>query len=208
MAKSLPEEIVRLEWEMFSAVSNVGGQASCQRDPDTFAIMRRSQAESWPEDVQESWLGDLEEAKRNGRNLMSEKYAWMMESTFPREFLRIADRLPRIDEKTLALIEEIVSANVAWKLETAEKYPRLNGQGRAVRTAEDSPWSTSFETYLRGELKTYSPETLRRLHRHTRQLLKEGINGAERTLLNQSKRYGYASLAAAEQALSRPRRDS
>lgn len=138
---------------------------------------------------------------------MSEKYAWMMESTFPQEFMQIADKLPRIGKDTLALIEEIVAANVAWKLEAAEKYPHLNGRGRPVRTAEDSPRGTSFETYFRGELKTYSPETLRRLHRHTRRLLEEGINGAETTLLNQAKRYGYASLAAAEQDLSRPRRE-
>ena len=42
MERILSERIIQLEWEMFSAVSNIGGQASCQQDRGTFEVMRRS----------------------------------------------------------------------------------------------------------------------------------------------------------------------
>ncbi|MDR2574311.1 MAG: DUF4125 family protein [Desulfovibrio sp.] len=200
MKKAGPADIVRLEWEMFAQVSNTGGKASCQADPATFEIMRSSQVETWPGDVLESWFEDLAAAGREGRNLMSEKYARMMKSAFPDEYRKIADRLPSVDDGTLALIEHIVAANLAWKLETAEKYPLLGEKGRPAHTGEDSPWATSFETYLRGELETYSPETVRRLYRHTRNLRDAGINGVEQVLLNQVRKYGYASLEEAEAA--------
>jgi hypothetical protein len=198
--EDLIKKIVRMEWDMFSRVSNVGGKASCQYDPETFEIMRYSQAKSRPEDVLESLLADLEEAGRCGRNLMSEKYARMMESTFPDEYGKIADMLPPVDRDALALIEEIVAVNIDWKLEAVKKYPFLGGRGRPVRAGDDAPWAASFETYLRGELKTYSPETVRRLHRHTLRLRDAGMNGVEENLLNQAGRYGFTSLADAEKA--------
>ena len=42
----------------------------------------------------------------------------------------------------------------------AEKYPHLSGQARIIHTSEDTLYDISFETYLRGELKTYSMQTL------------------------------------------------
>ena len=42
MRDELMSEIIKLEWDMFSHVSNVGGPASCQMRPDTFKIMRKS----------------------------------------------------------------------------------------------------------------------------------------------------------------------
>ncbi len=203
MKGSVLESVIDLEWEMFSGVSNVGGMAGCQTDRPTFEIMRRSQAESWSPDALESWLGDLEAAHAQGRNLMSEKYAWMMENTFPREFARVAPMLPVVDAETLALVEKIVAIHLAWKEEMEAKYPLVSGRGRPLRSAEDSPWGTSFETYLRGELKTCSPETLRRLNKHTEYLLAKGINGAEATLQRQAQAYGHSSLEDAERNLRR-----
>ena len=200
MKKATTADIVRLEWEMFIQVSNAGGKASCQADPVTFEIMRSSQVETWPGDLLESWFEDLTAAGRTGRNLMSEKYARMMKSAFPGEYRQIADRLPPVDDATLALIEHIVTVNLAWKLEATKKYPLLAENGRPAHSGEDSPWATSFETYLRGELETYSPETVRRLYRHTRNLRNAGINGVEQVLLNQVRKYGYASLEEAEAA--------
>jgi hypothetical protein len=198
--ESLIRQVVEQEWTMFSAVSSLEGPAGCQSDPATFAIMRQSQINDWPEDLLESYLADLAAASREGRNLMSEKYAWMMEAALPGEFAAIAGRLPVPDRETLALIEEIVAVNLEWKTELNARCPRLGGRGRALRARDDSARETSFETYLRGELKTYSSRSIRILHRHTAERKKSGINGAEAVLLSQARRYGYASLAEAEKA--------
>ena len=93
MRDDLMSEIIKLEWEMFSHVSNVGGPASCQLRPDTFKIMRKSQAATWPDELLTSYLEDLKAATRDGRNIMTEKYARMMESTFPEEYRTLAASL-------------------------------------------------------------------------------------------------------------------
>lgn len=203
MKQSLIQQILQREWDMFSQVPSQGGKASCQCEPETFAIMRRSQANTWPENLLIQWLDDLEQAQSRGRNLMSEKYARMMESTAPNEFRRIADQLPPVDTQSLPLIEDIVATHVRWKEESAKKYPRLNGMGRLSRSREDSPWDTSFETYLRGEIQSCSPQSLRLLHAHTQDLQARGVNGAEAVLLNQAREYGYGSLEAAEDSLKK-----
>ena len=198
MKERLIAQMIAWEWDMFFRVPNVGGQASCQMDPATFKIMRHSMASAWPEELVQSYCDDLAAARQASRNLMTEKYAWMMESTFPDEFKRIAGQLPGIDETTLVRIEEIVAIHVAWKVEMASRYPVLSNKGRPVHTSEDTRAETSFETYLRGELKTYSPATIRAYHAHTLRQRESGINGVEVTLLAQVQAYGYASLDAAE----------
>lgn len=59
---------------------------------------------------------------------------------------------------------------------------------------------TSFETYLRGELKTYSLPTLRLLRAFTEELDAAGGNLAILTMEATAKAYGYVSLAEAEAA--------
>lgn len=77
------ENLIQMEWQQFYQVHNEGGRASCQEDPKTFAIMRRSQFTAWPEALVDSYTADLEAAEEVGRNLLTEKYAWMMEDTAP-----------------------------------------------------------------------------------------------------------------------------
>ena len=105
--QDLVAKVVKIEWEMFQQVANIGGPAGCQQDPETFEVMRSSQAMGWSEAVLESYLNDLREARKNDRNLMSEKYARMMASTSPSEYDRIAHLLPPLETHTLALIDEI-----------------------------------------------------------------------------------------------------
>ena len=198
MRDELMSEIIKLEWDMFSHVSNVGGPASCQMRPDTFKIMRKSQAATWSDELLASYLEDLKTATREGRNIMTEKYARMMESTFPEEYRKLAASLPPVDKETLQKIEEIVAINVGWKAELFDRYPRLSGKGRPLRTSEDSAMETSFETYLRGELKTYSARTITLLHELTLRQQQDGVNGAALNLLNQVQQYGYATLEQAE----------
>ena len=190
MRDELMSEIIKLEWDMFSHVSNVGGPASCQMRPDTFKIMRKSQAATWSDELLASYLEDLKAATREGRNIMTEKYARMMESTFPEEYRKLAASLPPVDKETLQKIEEIVAINVGWKAELFDRYPRLSGKGRPLRTSEDSTGETSFETY--------SARTITLLHELTLRQQQDGVNGAALNLLNQVQQYGYATLEQAE----------
>ena len=135
MRDELMSEIIKLEWDMFSHVSNVGGPASCQMRPDTFKIMRKSQAATWSDELLASYLEDLKAATREGRNIMTEKYARMMESTFPEEYRKLAASLPPVDKETLQKIEEIVAINVGWKAELFDRYPRLSGKHAAGTAA-------------------------------------------------------------------------
>ena len=89
MKEDLIAKIVAMEWDMFQHVVNIGGRAACQDDPETFRIMRSSQAMAWSEDSLASYLEDLAAAAQAGRNLLTEKYARMMEFTAPLEYARI-----------------------------------------------------------------------------------------------------------------------
>lgn len=82
----LIKEIVEMEWQQFQNVHNEGGRASCQDDKETFEIMRNSQFLVWNEEVLKSYLADLQDAWADGWNLLTEKYARMMESTAPKEY--------------------------------------------------------------------------------------------------------------------------
>ncbi|MBQ6583171.1 MAG: DUF4125 family protein [Mogibacterium sp.] len=199
MGKELVKKIVETEWELFDQVNGGSGQrASCQDDAKTFYIMRSSQAMAWTEELQESYYRDLQEAKRTGRNLLTEKYARMMESTDPVSFARIRDRLPAVDEGTLSKIEEIVQVHLRWKIETFRKYPRLTAHGRSFYTSDDTKYNTSFETYLRGELRTYSANTIDLYYRMVKEADAAGENLEQKCLLETVRQYGYESLEQAE----------
>jgi hypothetical protein len=198
MKEQTIQEIVDLEWDMFSGVNNGGGKASCQEDFVTFKIMRASQAEAWNDEVLQSYLNDLVLAKSQNRNLMTEKYARMMQTTFPEEYQKIAGILPCVDDQTLDLIEKIIEVNLKWKVETAGKYPNLANRGRAIYTKEDAYNATSFETYLRGELQTYSPATIQLYYDMTVAYRNRGENLEDVYLLNTVTKYGYTSLEQAE----------
>lgn len=194
----LVKAIVDIEWPMFSGVNNLGGKASCQMDPQTFRIMRESQYATWSENLLGRYLEDLQQAKKEGRNVMSEKYARMMEHTFPDEFARIAPRLPGLDPEAARMVEEIVAAHIKWKEELDAKYPALSERGRPLRSKDDYRFGQpSLETYMRGELQTLSPAAVAIYHSETMDRLAHNRNEAEENLLNQVQKYGFTSLKEA-----------
>lgn len=193
------EQIVEMEWEMFQNVRNTGGRAACQDDFETFHVMRKSQFLTWDLPLLESYWQDLQEGKVQGRNLVMEKYAYMMESTAPKEYEAIATGLPKISEEKQAMIEQIVAIQVGWREEFAEKYPHLSGQARIIRTSEDTLYDISFETYLRGELKTYSMQTLVLYGRRIVAFVQEQKNMTEEIMRYTTAFYGYKTLEDAEQ---------
>jgi hypothetical protein len=193
-------EILDIEWEMFHTVQGIDGPASCQQDRRTFEIMRASQISAWNQEAADSYLDDLRRANAAGRNLMTEKYARMMEYTSPCEFRRIGPSLPELDERAAPLIERLSSLSVGWMEALAAKYPHVGAQGRPIRNTADNRFTPSFETYNRGELATYSVKTLQLLLDHYLELVAQGQNPAEEILRHTVQKYGYASLEQAEAA--------
>ena len=197
----LVTEIIQSEWKMFQAVPNLGGKSPCQENAQTFQIMRRSQLASWSEATLESYRDDLKAAVVLRRNLLTEKYARMMELTAPQEYARIKHMLLPTDPQALALMEEIVEIILTWESELLARFPNILKRGRPIFALEDSPTATSIETYLWGELATYSLRTLELYLDNLLQQRNRGINGSEVTLLHTMRQYGYESLEEAEEKL-------
>ena len=199
----LAEEITDLEWKQFRNVRNEGGRASCQEDRRTFEIMRKSQFLAWDRETAESSLEDLKRAESEGWNLLTEKYARMMESTAPERYRELADRLPVRGEERRAKQEELIRQIVAWEADFQRRYPNLAGRGRTLYTADDTEFDTSFETYARGEMGTYSDRSLECYERWIRRLAEEGENLSDRIMEHMVRYYGYRSVDEAENAFRR-----
>ena len=205
--EALIAEVVRHEWRQFDKVQNEGGRAGCQDDWKTFEIMRTAQYRTWNDELLTSYLQDLKAAEEKGWNLITEKYARMMESTDPEGYARLADSLPKRSQDRLAAQEEVIAIHVGWNEAMAAKYPKYSGGGRPIHTAEDSPWETSSETYLRGELSTYSDRTFALYRDMVLEKNARGENLVERIAEAQVKQYGYGSLAEVEKRLAGPEND-
>lgn len=191
-------EIAQTEWELFQQVYNTGGRASCQDDPDTFFKMRMSQWMVYSDEVLFSYRKDCENACKEGRNLIFEKYGRMMESTFPEEYEGIKEHLPDASDKT-EIVEKIVKINLEWDDEMMKAYPNLRKRGRVATTAEDGVMAgSSMESYLRGELLTYSLKTLELVLKETEEAYNKGESLLKQTVANETLFYGYQSLEAAE----------
>ena len=197
----LAEEVIRREWDQFQRTENEGGRASCQGNWPMFHQMRASQFMTWPEDLLRSYLDDLDEANRVGRNLVTEKYARMMASTAPDEYReRIEPFIPRLSDERIARQERVITVQVAWARDFRGHYPRLGAAMRVLTTAEDTPEDTSFETYLRGELGTYSDRTMALYEAMVEDLQAAGRNLTEQTVANTVRLGGFADLEEAESA--------
>ena len=194
--------IVNMEWELFDKVQNIGGRADCQDDRETFFLMRSSQLDAWTEEMRRSWLDDLHLARAEGRNPLAEKYGYMMERTDPVGYARISDSLPPRSPEKMELVRAICAAHLSWILALRQEYPFLTGRGRAVDCDADSLYSTSFTTYLAGELSTYSEQTLSLYLAYVQKLQTQDENLNRLILNNTVAQYGYVSLDAAEAALA------
>ncbi len=193
------EEITQIEWQMFQEVTNKGGRAGCQDDYETFYIMRTSQLDMWSETLRESYADDLAEAALAHRNLLSYKYAYMMERTAPEEFEKIREDLPVISEEKQSLIDRIVDRQMAQIRQLAAKYPKFILTARPIERSRDGQGDTSFETYLWGELKTYSERTLTIYLAFLDE--DKGQHLIENIMTDTARQYGFDSLQAAEERL-------
>jgi hypothetical protein len=184
----LISKILDLELEMFLTVPTEQ-KASCQEYPDSFRLHRRAQFSVWSEDTLRSYLKDLEKAETDGINLMTIKYA------------RMDNLIPCRNNNPL--IQKITSVQYRWQQEMFCKYPHLMKGARPIARSDDSQYKTSFETYLQGELETYSDTTLELLFRDIEDKARRKINMSEEVYDFLVKTMGYSSLDYAEKRARR-----
>lgn len=196
------DTIIQLEWAFFDQVQNIGGRAECQDDFHTFEIMRKSQFLCWSDALLDSYCYDLLSYQEHQGNPIALKYAYMMQYTSPEEYALIASQLPSVSEATLQLIQKITDVQTQWSEEFYSTHPNLMMRSRPPRSAQDSIYEVSSETYLRCELYTYSERTLRLYEEHLQHLQAEHKNLVEMVFECTAKLYGYASAEEAEQAHS------
>lgn len=199
--EELVQKMVDYEWKAFDKVQGMDGRASCQDDHETFEIMRSSQFLAWSMDLLESYLIDFETALSEGRNLVTEKYAFMMKSTDPDNFKEMESKLPQISPSKAKLIEKAVTKQMELVLVLKPKYPKFVNQGRSLKTSEDNLYNTSYETYLRGELSSYSEKTVGLYFDLLMDNEKKGLNTAKIYMENVAFQYGYPDLETAEDSI-------
>lgn len=192
--KDLVERIVIAEFEAFNLVKNEGGRASCQNDFATFSVMRKSQYLTWTRQMLEQYLSDFVFALNSGRNMITEKYGLMMESTAPAEFEKIKHMLPQLNDEKKNIIEGIVQIQVAMMESFSAEHADVASRARVIHTSEDGEYNTSYETYLRGELSTYSDEMLMLYGRYVVEAARNGKNIAEMTIGNTAILYGFDGI--------------
>lgn len=203
--RELIGQIVSLEWDMFVSVNEGEDPASCQEDYRTFQGMRNAQFDAWPLSAAQSYLTDLETAKKEGRNLVEAKYIHMMKSTEPSKYDALISRVKAPSSSGGALAQEVSDLLLEQTRLLFEDYPYVSGQGRPLYSAFDYA-AVSIETYQLGELLTYSENTLSALKEHIIKLQNEGVSLARLILENSVSFYGYKSLDTAE-AASKERAD-
>lgn len=195
--EELVEEIAKMEFAAFDEVKNEGGRAECQDDWPTFHIMRASQYTTWNYEMLVQYAVDFSLSVEKGWNPIMEKYGRMEESTSPDEWEKIKDSFPVIPPEKKQIMEEIIKIQVDWMEAFAKEYPGLASHARRIHTSEDMPWDTSYETYLRGEMGTYSDKMLKLYGQFIVGIVKEGDNLAYRIMNETIHMYGYSSFEEA-----------
>lgn len=196
------EIIIDIEWDMFQNVQNIGGRASCQDDFETFYIMRRGQYENWSQAMIDCYLPFVKRCQAEGRNLVYEKYARMMQYTDLHYYNKyLAPNLPEVPKRHYPLINAIVTAQIDWEKDFAARYPKLSQAGRPITSEGDMSGFTSMETYSRGELETYPEDLLALYAAYIEELKKDGRSLSMMIQETVVHLYGYDSIEAAEASL-------
>ena len=181
------EKILEKEWKYFSNLNNIGGRADCQDNREDFIIMRKSQWETFNEETLLSYLEDL----NSKNNPLFQKYAQMMKYNSPEEYEKIKDLLEKASEEKIDLVNKIMSIYMNWEKEFFEKYPIFSSMGRPLYSSEDDNIETSIETYLRGELLSYSEKTLELYLNYVIYNKEKNINLAIKNMDNLAKMQGF-----------------
>nr|WP_320115039.1 DUF4125 family protein [uncultured Desulfuromonas sp.] len=183
----LIERIVKRELEMFLTMP-ARYQRLCQEDPESFREHRRARFVCWSLRTLTSYVHDLDTSHRAGINLMTVKYAHM-EQLIPRH-------------KDQVLIDALVAAFCRWEEECLQRYPHFMTQGQAPFVDGESQL-IPFEITLRGELESYSLQTLTLLWRDVQRLQHQGENLSEKTYQYLIQQWGLDSIEHLEAFMAR-----
>ena len=181
--ESIINDILDLELEMFLAVK-AKEPAACQENPERFRDMRKAQFWPWSKDALESYLQDLKDAVRAGRNLFTLKYA------------RMDNLIPRLNAHPA--VSGIAEAQLLWQRKLADEYPKTVGRGRSLEDGDEKLGGGSFLVYVRSELETYSDRTLSLLERDVLGHLEARTNMSRIVYEKMFTDLGYQSLDEAE----------
>ena len=180
-------EILEKEWKYFSNLNNIGGRADCQDNREDFIIMRKSQWETFNEETLISYLEDL----NSKNNPLFQKYAQMMKYNSPEEYEKIKDILEKASDEKNDLVNKIMFIYMEWEKEFFERYPIFSSMGRPLYSSEDDDIETSIETYLRGELLSYSEKTLKLYLNYVIDNKEKNINLAIKNMDNLARMQGF-----------------
>ncbi len=185
--RELIKEILQIELEMFKQV-RTAAPSHCQENTNGFFLIRGATFANWSEQTLACYLQDLQEAREEGRNLVTEKYA------------RMDNLIPCLNDNPV--IDDIMAIEIEWEKEVRAKYPHVVGRSsrEEAETGDDMAY---FKNYLRSELETYSDATLVSYYTDLLAAVGNGENLAEKTFATIFRRMGFASLAEAEAYLAR-----
>ena len=88
-----------------------------------------------------------------------------------------------------------------WEKDVIKKYPKLTSNARPLYSKDDTPDSASIETYLRGELYSYSEKTLNLYYEYINECIRKNKNLALENIKNIVLKKGFLSLGEAEESL-------
>ena len=176
MKDDLIISIIQQEWPLFTSTQNVGHRSPCQDQMANFIVSRHAYWSMYSTPVLQSYLHDLEVARMKGHNLVTFKYGYMMAFTHPDEFLAIKDKLPPMSSTKISLVTAIMALYMKWELAIQAETPCYDTHHRPIQSKDNSMTHTSVETYMTGELQSYSEETLQCILAHFLQCSKNDIN--------------------------------
>ena len=150
--------IVEYEWEMFQRLTTTQRNLACRNNKYMFLLMRSSQWRVYPLNVQASYLNDIHQALLENRNLLFERYAYMMVLTEHLIEDEVTKILPVIEKEKKDLVDKIIKHHKFWYESVANKLPIVTSAGRPI--VYGGVGEIDVFTYLKGELFTYSINTL------------------------------------------------
>ena len=114
-----------------------------------------------------------------------------MKYNSPEEYEKVKVILESPSKNKITLVEKIMSIYMEWEEEFFKKYPIFSSMGRPLYSTEDDNIETSIETYLRGELLSYSEKTLKLYLDYIIDNKEKNINLAIKNMDNLAKIQGF-----------------